>query len=191
MASTKRVTVVKDDVDKVFASIRELLGKQVLIGIPEDKAARTDDEAMNNAAIAYVMEFGSPAQNIPARAFLIPGVEKARTPALRQLRLAAKYALDGNTAKSDAALSSAGVVGSESVRNEIINGDFAPLSPATIAKRYKQRGDKTRRQSEIDYLKFVAQGVQPDAAQAEVGIRPLFNTGEMFRSITYVVQKVE
>ena len=191
MASSSRVAIVRDNVGPVFAALRELLNKQVLVGIPEDKTTRSDDDAITNASIAYIHEFGSPAANIPARPFLIPGVQKAQAAAVNQLKKAATYALNGEAGKSDGAMKSAGVVGSESVRNEIINGNFAPLSPRTIAARASHRGDSTRRQSETDYLRFVASGVEPGAAQAEVGIKPLINTGEMLRSITFVVRTIK
>jgi hypothetical protein len=183
-----RVSIVKDDVGKVFASLRELLGKQVLIGVPEDK--QHAGTSITNATIAYVMEFGSPAQNIPARAFLVPGVEKARANALNQIRKAADAALSQDPKAAMQHLAYAGMVGAESVRQEILTGDFAPLSPATIRARARARGDKTRRENEIGYLNMVASGIDPGAAQSEAGIRPLINTGELFRSITYVVREV-
>jgi hypothetical protein len=173
----------------VFASLRDLLGKQVLVGIPEDRA-RTGSAGITNASIAYIMEFGSPLQNIPARAFLVPGVQKARDKALRQIKQAATSALNQDPKGMAQALNRAGIIGSESVRTEILNGDYPPLRPATIAARARGRGDRTRRENEIGYLTMVRGGVEPGAAQSEAGIRPLINTGEMFRSITYVVRTV-
>lgn len=188
----KRLEIVKDETLAVFQAIEELVGKEVLIGIPESKNSRqaVDGEApINNAALGYLHEFGSPAQNIPARAFLIPGVQKAEKPALYQLRKAADATLDGQPKKADQYLNAAGVVGSNSARNEISTANFAPLSPATIRNRHRQRGTKSMRESEQVYLMLVSKGVDPGAAQTETDIRPLINTGQLRNSITYVVRK--
>ncbi len=185
----KRVTITMDNVSKVFASLQSLVGKQVLVGIPESKTDRQDGGEVNNAQLAYIHEFGSPAANIPARAFLIPGVQKAEKPALYQLRKAAHAALDGDPGKSDQALNAAGVVASNSARNEISTGDFVPLSPSTIRNRRYGRQTASMRESEQVYLRLVSKGVDPGAAQAEVGIRPLINTGQLRNAITYVVRK--
>lgn len=184
----KRVEVVLDNVSAAFDNIATLIGKQVLIGIPETNAGR-QGETINNATLGYIHEFGSPAANIPARPFLIPGVEKAREPALRQLRKAVKAALDGDHKKSDQALNGAGIIGANEVRGEINNGNFVPLKPSTVAGRARSRGAKTRRENEQVYLDLISKGVNPGAAQTETDIRPLINTGQLRNSITYVIVK--
>lgn len=189
MAIDPRVTVVKDTTKKVFTSLAELIGKQVLVGIPESKAERKDDAGANNALIGYVMEFGSPAQNIPARPHLIPGVEKAEKAALVQLRHAASSALDGESKKADQYLNAAGIVAANEVRGEINSNIPPPLSPKTIRARRRARGTKSMRESEQVYLELVAQGVDPGPAQSETGIVALVNTGQYRNAITYVVEK--
>ena len=188
-----RVSVVKDNVKQVFASINELVGKQVLVGIPADHAERKDDEGANNALIGYTMEFGSPAQNIPARAHLIPGVQKAEPQALRQMRAAASATMDGDSKKADQFLTGAGIIASNEVRGMVNSNIQPPLSPKTIANRWRQRngvrGIKSRRESEQVYLGLVDKGVTPAAAQAETGIISLINTKEYRDSITFVVRK--
>jgi hypothetical protein len=184
-----RVSVVKDNVKQVFASINELVGKQVLVGIPDTGAERKDDEGANNAVIGYTMEFGSPSQNIPARAHLIPGVQKAEPQALRQMRAAASATMDGDSKKADQFLNAAGMIASNEVRG-MINDNIPPaLSPNTIRNRHRQRGTKSMRESEQVYLNLVSKGVTPEAAQGETGIIALLNTGEYRNSITYVVRK--
>jgi hypothetical protein len=188
--ATPRLTVKQDNVKKVFQSIRDLVGQQVLIGIPDDNAGRKDGDPANNALIGYVMEFGSPAQNIPARAFLIPGVEKAETPALYQLRQAAKAALDGDKQKMEQKLNAAGIVGANSARYEINNGDFAPLSPQTILNRNRARGTKSHRKNELQYLALYSSGMSAIDAESIAGIKPLINTAQLRNSITYVLRKL-
>jgi hypothetical protein len=184
------VTITKDIVSEVFASLQDLVGNQVLIGFPESADARQDGDPMNNAALAYVHEFGSPAANIPARPFLIPGVDKATDPALVQMRAAADAALVGDTAKADQALQAAGIIGANFARNEINSGNFVPLAPSTIRNRHRSRGTASMRKSEKQYMQLVDSGMSPADAQAATGIKPLINTSQLRNSITSVVRKI-
>lgn len=184
------VTVTKDKLGDVLKSIQSLVKEQTLVGIPAKNAAR-DDGPMNNAAIAYVQEFGSPANNIPARPFLIPGVQAAQPKVLKQLRAGATEALDGKLDAADKALHSAGMVGVSKVRAKIGEGIPPPLKPETIANRFRQRGTKSLRKGEKKYLQMIDEGVSPALAQTAAGIKPLVNTGELRNSITYVVRKVK
>lgn len=184
-----RVTVTKDTVTAVLGAITTLVGKQVLIGVPESTTERPDDEPVNNATLAYIHEFGSPAANIPARPFLIPGVQKVEEAAVAQLEKAVFASLTGDPKGADQKLNAAGIVGMNGARDEISTGNFEPLSPATVYGRSYARKTGTTRPEEIRYLELVRGGMSPAAAQAETGIRPLINTGELRNSLTYVVRK--
>jgi hypothetical protein len=118
-------------------------------------------------------------------------VQKARTPALHQLRNAVKFALEANTSKAMMSMHACGTVASNSVRFTLRAGEgFAPLKPSTIANRFRQRGDKGRRKAEKAYLVALRNGWAPAMAQSAAGIKPLINTAEMLHSITYVVRKI-
>lgn len=187
-----RVIITKDRVNAVIGSITNLVGKHVLVGIPEANANRQDDESTDhptNAMLGYVHEFGSPRRNIPARPFLVPGVHKAADAYMPHLRGAASAALDAKPDVSDKELVAAGLIAEASAKREITTGDFVPLKPETVAWRFLQRGTKTRRASEERYLKLIDQGVSPADAQAAAGIRPLINTGQLRQAITSVVRK--
>lgn len=186
----KAVTVVRDNVAKVFKEIQDLVGRQVLVGIPDSGQNHRDEGPVNNATIGYVMEFGSPLHNVPARAFLVPGVTKARAPALRQLRQAADAALKGDKPGTLQGLNRAGIVASNEVKLQINSNIPPPLKPGTIRNRHRGRETKMR-ESEQVYLGLVKQGVDPGAAQAETGIVALVNTGQLRNSITYVVREVK
>jgi hypothetical protein len=185
-----RVAITKDNVSKVVKGITELVGKRVLVGVPEDAAARKgDDDHVNNATIGYAMEFGQPEHNVPARPHLIPGVQKAEKPAVAQLRKAADATLNGDSAKADQFLNAAGIIGANEVRG-MINSNIPPaLSPETIRRRKYTRGTKSRRESEDVYLDLVSKGVTPEAAQGETGIISLVNTAQYRNAITSVVRK--
>ena len=70
-----RVRVTRDRVSEVLSAVTKLVGREVLVGIPEDNTERVNGDEATNAQLGYVHEFGSPAKNIPARPFLIPGTE--------------------------------------------------------------------------------------------------------------------
>lgn len=155
------LTIVKDKSFAVAASIKALANQQVLVGVPSSTAGRTD-VPITNAVIGYIMENGSPSQNIPARPFLVPGVRNAMAEVRKRLRAAATTALSGNPGAVDRALHAVGLVAVNAVRKKITDGPFAPLAPSTLAQRQ---------------------------ARGRTGDRPLIDTGQLRQSITYVIRK--
>jgi hypothetical protein len=183
------VEVTKDNVAKIFKSMAELTGKAVYVGIPEAEAPRDEEPEMNNARLGYIHEFGSPKVNIPARPFLIPGVQNVEAETAAELKKAADAALAGDSKLADQHLNRTGIIAANEVKRVINSNIPPPLKPRTIADRYKNRGTKTRRDNEILYLKLIDQGMDPGAAQDEAGIIALIDTGQLRNSITYVVKK--
>lgn len=183
---------VKISVDKmasIIKAINELGGKDVLVGIPEGNTERKSGDPASNAVIGYIQEFGSPENNLPARPFLIPGVQDIQKPAAERLKIAAQRALSGDLSQAEKQLSAAGLMGQNSARAKI-NSNIAPaLSPRTIAERHRQRGTKSMRKSEKGYLKAIANGDSPSDAQAAAGIVALINTGQLRNAITYVIRR--
>lgn len=182
---------VRLDNFKAFVNgINALTQRDVLVGVPDSGATRQDEtpEPMNNATLAYIHDNGSPAANIPARAFMRPGIKAAQEKIESRLKNAATAALDNKVSKIDDQLSAAGLIASTSIKKQINDGDFAPLSPSTIAGRARSRGTKTRRKAELDYLEMVRDGAPPELAQGVAGIHPLVNTGQLRNSITYVLR---
>lgn len=137
------VKVTKDDLADVLKSIHGLVSKEVLIGIPESADARKQREAdgspLGNAAIGYIQETGSPANNLPARPHLVPGVEEALPACIKYLKAGATKALSGQLNAGDQAMTKAGLTAASSVRNKINSNIQPALAPATIAAR-KRRG---------------------------------------------------
>ncbi|HFX6477075.1 TPA: hypothetical protein ACIFD1_003378 [Acinetobacter baumannii] len=162
----------------IFQAVAKLSQMDVLVGIPHGEA-RTDGDGLTNAQIGYLQETGSPSQNIPERPFLVPGVEEVQEPVGDKLVKAVDAALDGNSQRMMKLLESAGMIAMNSVRAYFVNGEFAPLSLATIRARAR-RGRKGAKQ----YLK------QLESGPAETGlVRPLIDTGELRKSVTYVIMK--
>ena len=190
--------IVKDKLKEVVKSINSLVSQVVLVGIPEvDDARREDDESgkvkiskgivsggsetkINNATLGYIHEHGSPANNIPARPFLVPGVQSAQTKIESRLKKAANAALDGNFGNVDNELNGAGMVARDSVKTKINSGDFVPLAESTL----KARARRGRKGAEEELANRLAGG-NPSNDSA----KPLIVTGQLRNSINYVIRK--
>jgi hypothetical protein len=184
-----RSIIVQDRAKSIISAIHALAAEQVLVGIPEANTARTQGTEITNAELGYIHENGAPAANIPARAWLVPGVRKSQAQYLPHLRGAYDAALDGEPAKAHQELTRAGIVAENSAKREITTGNFVPLSPATIAARRYSRDTQTQRESEERYLALVRGGATPAAAQVATGIHPLINTAQMRNAVTSVVRQ--
>lgn len=173
------VTVTVDKIAAVTRSIGQLVAHEVLVGIPQAKAPREGDP-LNNATIGYIMETGSPAANIPARPWLVPGVQSAQEDVTDELGGAAQAALGGNSPAGG--LSRAGQTARDAVRLYLNTADFEPLSDATLRARAR-RGLKGRKGA-IAELDSREAGNAPSNATA----RPLIDTGQLRNAVSYVVR---
>lgn len=115
MSFKSGVTTRVDNAQAILDAIRSLTKKDVLVGIPSEDSER-DDVPFGNAGIGYVNEYGSPAQNIPPRPHLVPGVKSVEEQTVPQLKAAAQAALDGNAAGAERALNRAGTLAANGVR---------------------------------------------------------------------------
>ena len=132
------MTVTKNNMNKLMAALESLTKKDVYVGIPADHDQR-DDGTFGNAAIGWLNQNGSPAQNIPARPHLDVGIEEAQNKITAIFMKGGKAALNGDMQAAEAALEEAGQVGADSVRKVILDVLPPPLAPATLAAR-RRRG---------------------------------------------------
>lgn len=174
------VIITKDKVADIIRAVASLASKDVLVGVSDSAAERDDDQPISNAAIGYIMETGSPANNIPARPHLVPGIQDVQAEVAERLGKGAKAALSGSTSGADTALNAAGLIGQHGVRAKITDGPFVPLSESTLRARAR-RG----RKGAAKELASRAAGNQPDNTNA----KPLIDTGQYRQSITYVIRK--
>ena len=93
----------------ILQAVGELSKVDILVGIPHGEA-RTDGDGLTNAQIGYLQETGSPAMNIPARAFLVPGVGEVQEAVGDKLVKAVDAALAGNHKRMMMLLESSGAV---------------------------------------------------------------------------------
>lgn len=190
--ANSRVVVIKDDVPAVVAAINELVSKEVLVGIPDSTSDRDEEleQPITNATLGYIHEFGSPEANIPARPFLIPGVERAEDPSMERMKKAAQVTMRGDAKSADKYLNDAGIIASNSVKRMFWENEWQPLSPYTVRNRHRNRGTKMR-DSERKYLELIADGMSPADAQAAAGIQPLVDTAQLRNAVTYVLRKAK
>lgn len=172
------VTVRTDNTQAIFDALRAISKKDVLVGIPAEDSQR-EDVPFGNAGIGYINEKGSPAQNIPARPHLQPGVKSVEDQTIPLLKAAAQAALDGNMSGADRALNQAGTVAANGVKRYMTITGFTPLAESTLEAR-AARG----RKGAAKELASRAAGNPPDNANA----RPLIDTGQYRRAITSVVR---
>ncbi|EKQ3556063.1 hypothetical protein P4464_000537 [Salmonella enterica] len=199
------VTVSRDMSAQVLARIQKLVKNRVLVGVPSDKASRDDGMEINNAELAYIQSNGGTiripehtttqyrsikpdgefarngrfvrkdksnfstthtvpayAVTLPPRPFLKIGVEKSVPDFTPELKNAGAAILAGKPDVARQFLERAGIRASRAAQSVIKDGTVLhPLAPATIADR-RSRGRR--------------------------GIKPLYDTGILLRSITYVVE---
>lgn len=147
---------------EIERALKELLKKQVLVGIPEGESRQESGEP-SNAHLGYLHHMGSPANNTPARPWLLPAIAGAQTKITSHLKKAAESALDGDAGKADRHLHAAGMVAQNAAKASLNTGDFTALSPKTMARRL---------------------------AKGQANPKPLVDTMQMRNSVTYIVKDV-
>lgn len=156
------ISTTFDATDDLVKALKRFTDSEVLVGVPAatiDKGRKAKDR-VNNATLAYVHNYGSPVNNIPARPFMEPGVNDARDTNLKLLEAGGKAILDGGTATAQ--LEAVGIVTQVAIKKRITSNTPPPLAPRTLAAR-KARG-VTRTNTLVD-------------------------TGALLNSISYVVAK--
>ena len=174
----------------MIKKLEELTHKEVLVGIPQEKASRPNGDDVNNAELLYlhthgvrapqmraemkenidkgmlysaahslyVQTHGSPAYAIPPRPVLQPAIKDSREAIGKQIAVAYRAAMQGDMAGADRGLELAGMVAANAARGWFEN----PKNkwPPNSARTIKAKGSNM----------------------------PLIDTGEMRKSITYVIR---
>jgi hypothetical protein len=150
--------------DNILKALKKLGSTKVLVGIPS--GSNRKEGPIDNATLGFIHERGSPAQNIPKRPFLVPGVENSRDQWQPYLRAAATAALRGDDTSMTSALESAGAAARDAVKMRIIEKIPPPVTEQTV-RRSRSAG---RRAGEVS------------------GATPLVDTAQLLNSITYAVE---
>jgi hypothetical protein len=157
--------------------------------ITQDSKPREDINGtptpITNAAIAYVQDRGSPEQNIPARPFMVPGIESVDQKVVASMEAVGLAALDGDTQGIDQGLHATGQIAKQGIQRKIVDGPFAPLADSTLKAR-AHRGGSTGKaaQQELDRR---AAGEDPGVDLA----RPLNYTGQLHDAVQYALRNAK
>ena len=141
--------------------LKALRDCEVYVGIPQDKSSRPNEQ-VTNAELAFIHEHGSPINNIPPRPFFKPALTLNKVAIAKQLSLAAKAVLAGDEKKANAGLRRTGMLAANAVKRFI--GDYP-------GNNLQANAESTIRRKGSDH--------------------PLIDTGELRRSISYVVRPVQ
>jgi hypothetical protein len=158
---------------------------EVLVGFPQDTterdAAGAEPEGITNAALGYIHDNGEPDANIPARPFMIPGIEAVEDKVADKLVQGAKAVVRPVAPPNivERVFHSVGLIVANSIKQKINEGPPPPLSPYTLRQRAK-KGDKLA-QLELDNR---SRGEAPSTELA----KPLVDTAQMRNAVTYVIR---
>lgn len=148
---------------KEFAEKMALLkSEDVLVGIPQKNASRKElGEKINNAELLFIHTNGSPKQNIPPRPVIEPAINNKQTKLtiMEHFKIAVVAALEGNEQVFHNELAIAGMIAQNAARDWFTNPANG-WAPNT-----------------------------PATIKAKGSSRPLIDTGEMRKSIIYVVRR--
>lgn len=182
------VKVTRGDIDTVIANARTVLDAEILVGVPEDTSDRPkelnpqDEGGLTNAALAYIHDQGVPEVGIPKREFMLPGLATAREEITRKLGNVMRVAMRGDIVRAEMAMHQVGLVAVSAIHNFIAAGIPPPLADYTLRKR-DRRTKKGSKSAKLEMQRRAA-GLAPSTQFAI----PLIDTGEMHKSIKYVIR---
>lgn len=153
-----------DKTKNLISALQFMKKNYTLVGIPQAKTERKRGDPVTNAELLFIHTHGSPLQNIPARPVIEPAIEADRDFLADKFKMAAIAYLEGDTEGAYRQIKLAGMRGQNDARawfTDARNG-WPPNSPAVISVKIRK---------------------------GSTDPRPLIDTGELRKSITYVVVK--
>jgi hypothetical protein len=185
-------SVTHDEMASFMKALTAMQAKSVLAGFPagdeEREATKVENgkvvmdgtpAGITNAALAYIHNTGEPEKNIPARPFMVEGIETKADDIADGMEQVGIAALDGNVQAVDVGLHTVGTIARDAIKGKIIDGPFEPLAESTL-KNYARQGVKGA-QEELDSR---AAGNDPNPEN----VRPLNRSGQLRGAVQYVLQ---
>ena len=152
---------MSDKTTMLKGRIASLTGKAVYVGIPAEKSVRKRG-AVNNAELLFIHTNGSPIRHIPKRPVIEPAIQAHKEEIIAELRAACMASLDL----------------------------IAP-TPAE-ATRHLERAGMRGMNAARGWFRDPRNGWAPNAPATIIrkkSDRPLIDTGQMRRAITYLVRE--
>lgn len=155
-----------DAMKKMLDGLDLIRNSGIYVGIPESNASRKnadEDNTVTNAQLLFIHTNGSPVNHIPARPVIEPAIRKDKDRLTKMLEKAAVLALSGDKAGFEQQMKLTGMRGQNVSRAYFVDpgNGWPPNSPSTAARKM---------------------------AKGSTNPRPLIDTGELRKSITYVVE---
>lgn len=155
------IEVTYDGFKQMMNGLDWIENSGVYVGVPEDESSR-EDEDITNAELLFIHTNGSLINNVPARPVIEPALREDSERLSSMLGKAFVYALQGKFEFASEQLKKTGMRGQKVARAWFKNpkNNWPPNAPSVV--RAKLRKGSTNP-------------------------RPLIDTGELRRSITYVI----
>jgi len=171
----------------LMQAINQMASNEVLVGFPEASTDRKPEDPedgpkdLTNAALGYIHDNGAPEANIPARPFMVPGIENAKTKIVKIAKHMGQAVLTAKDPQGaiEQGLHMMGLTAQASIRNVINDGIDPPLADRTVRAR-AAKGRKGAQQ-ELDNR---AKGLPPGKELA----KPLVDTGQLRNAVNYVIR---
>jgi hypothetical protein len=181
-------SVTSDETAAFLQAFKTMQAKEVLAGFPQEEEPREGEDGeespITNAALGYIHNTGMPEQNIPARPFMVEGIETKKEPISAGMHAAGSAALDGDVAQVDKALLAVALIAKSGIQSKIIDGPFEPLAESTLKARVRNSGSEVAKAAQTE-LDSRAAGNDPNPENA----RPLNDTGQMRNAVQGVVRE--
>lgn len=149
--------------DLINKAVAKLPSDSVYVGIPESAAAREvtkRQKRVNNAQLLWLHTKGSPLRHVPARPVIEPAIEAEgnKQAIVEELKDSIAARLDGDEQKSNQYLERAGIAGMDAAKGWFVDA----------RNNWKPN--------------------MPSTIARKGSARPLIDTGQLRKSITYIVK---
>ena len=163
---------------KIKEAMKFLAQKEVFIGIPQETNAAHEAEKgkiVTTADLLFIHSYGSGINRVPSRDVLETSLKYNKEQVAQLLSEAMEKATSGNISAVEMALKKAGMQAQNIARDWFTNpaNNWAPNAPFTIEGGWM----RNRKSGKAFY------------AKGKGSSRPLVDTGEMRKAITYVVDE--
>lgn len=172
----------KQSLEELSTAVHLLADVEVLVGFPEETTERPE-EMVTNAALGYIHDNGAPEVNIPARPFMLPGMEACMPQVTAKMAQITNGVIrrDEGAALVEAGMHQVGMIVQLSIQNAITEGPPPPLADSTLRARARKRPGRIGPGIE---LLSRSKGNAPSTDF----VKPLTDTGEMKKSVKYVIR---
>jgi len=193
------IDVIETDKIVLDAILEHIKKFSLYVGIPEDTSERKSpkrkgeaesrvDEGMNNAQLLFIHTNGSPIKGLPARPVLEPAIEdpdnKKRINAL--MFDATLKGFKGDKAGFKSGMEKVGILAQNVARQWFVNpkNNWAPNKPSTIRRKLSRSKSRSAQEVLEEFYRRLETGESMEGLD-----RPLIDTAQMRKSITYVLEE--